>query len=81
MSDSSELQNTHEITPLIIDLGKASSKKIKRFKKGEGPLADQVALAIQQVREQLGENTPNGILPVIAIFEKKRKKKSIFPLL
>lgn len=81
MTDSAVQKNTQEITPVIIDLGKASRKKTKQLKKGEGPLADQVALAIDQAKERLGDAAANGVLPVIVLFEKKRKKKAIFPLL
>lgn len=82
MSDSPARGDIQAVTPIIIDLGKTSRKKAKQLKKGKGPLADQLALAIQQVKEQLGEEAGSGgILPVVALFEKKPRKKSLFPLL
>lgn len=81
MSDSLIQQDNQEITPVIIDVGKASRKKAKQLKKGKGPLAEQVAETIQQFKAQLGEESVQGVLPVILLIEKKPKKKSIFPLL
>lgn len=82
MTESSTQESTEAATPVIIDLGKVNRKKAKQLKKGKGPLAKQVSLAIQQVEEQLGEKPDNGVLPVVVLFEKKpKKRRALLPLL
>lgn len=68
-------------TPIIIDLGKQSRKRIKALKRGEGVFVKEVLPAIEQVRARIG-NDPGPMQPVVVIYEKKAKKRrSPFDLL
>jgi len=61
--------------PIVLDLGKTSRKKIKRLKKGRGPLLEDVQAAVAQVQEQLGaENSGKQIVPVVVLYRKRPRK-------
>lgn len=58
-----------EATPIIIDVGKVKSKRVKQLKRGSGPLADEVLAAIQQ------SHGPNAV-PVVVLYQERPKRKS-----
>lgn len=63
------------ISPVIVDLGKIKSSKIKRLKKGKGPLVDELFDVMDDVAEALGDEFEGKTLvPVVMVYEKKRKK-------
>ena len=63
--------------PVIVDLGKTSKKAIRKLKKGQGKLMDEVDDAIEQVRSHLPEADKNKpIVPVLVIYQRKRKNGS-----
>jgi hypothetical protein len=66
-------------TRVIVDLGKASKKQIKRFKRGEqGRLQDEVEQAIQRARERLPEaDKDKELVPVVLIYRQKRRRASV----
>jgi hypothetical protein len=65
--------------PIVIDLGKVRRAKIKKLKRGEGPLLDEVNEALEQVRQQLGGD--KQLVPVVLVYAKKsRKRRSLFPM-
>jgi len=71
-----------KVRPLIVDLGKVGGKKIKALKKGEGIFTTQVEPAISQVRAQLaGQLDGKEVLPVVVIYEKKPKRKTLLDLI
>ncbi len=60
--------------PVLVDLGRKRGKQLKQLKRGEGPLVDELADVIEQVREQLaGDLEGKTILPVVLIYERRRK--------
>jgi hypothetical protein len=66
--------------PVVLDLGKQRRKQIKQLRRGEGRLLDDINGAIEELRTvgTLGASTQ----PVVIIVrEKRRKTKSMFPLL
>lgn len=69
-----------EISPIIIDLGKAKRRVIKRLKRGTGKAMDEVQQAIAEVRASLGpEGANREIVPVVLIYRKKtRKSRGLF---
>ncbi|MEW6736396.1 MAG: hypothetical protein AB1489_34205 [Acidobacteriota bacterium] len=77
-------ESTVEI-PIVIDLGKEKSKRIKALKRGRGKLLDEVAAAVEEVRANLGDEANGKVLvPVVLIYRKKsrRRKRGIkFPFL
>lgn len=70
--------------PIIIDLGKQKSQKIKDLKEGEGELWDEVLDVIQEAKEMLGAEVQGKMLvPLILLYEKRsspRIEKLLFPL-
>ena len=76
MPDTTQPDDAPTSLPMIvIDLGNRGRKKIKQLKEGEGPLMQEVEEAIEEVREQLGEEaTDQGLLPVVLLYGKRPKK-------
>ena len=59
----------------MVDLGKVRRKQVKRLKRGEGKLADEVLDVLDEVSEELGEELEGTTLvPVVMIYERKPKK-------
>ena len=56
---------------VVVDLGKKSRKKVKKLRKGKGPLLEDVDDAIAQLRSDgaIGE----GAVPVIVVVRQKEK--------
>jgi hypothetical protein len=85
MEDGQVIQTeatTQVIQPIIVELGKQRPKDIKRLKRGEGKLWDEVVDVVEEVSAQLGD-TANGktIVPVVLIYRKKEKRNSLNSLL
>ncbi|WP_338865227.1 hypothetical protein [Myxococcus stipitatus] len=71
-----EPQNFTSTVPIVIDMGKLRRKKVKELKKGEGALMLEVGDALNEVRDQLGEEVRGKqLVPVVLIYRKKSKKK------
>jgi hypothetical protein len=67
--------------PVIVDLGKARGKQVKRLKRGRGKLWDEVLDVCDEVSYQLGEEAEGKVLvPVVMVYRKKRKKQVVNPL-
>lgn len=63
------------VTPVVVEMGKLSSKKLKAFKKGEGPLVDEVIGVLGEVVDGIaGETEGRTLVPVVMVYEKKPKK-------
>lgn len=63
------------ISPVIVDLGKINSSKIKRLKKGKGPLVDELFDVLDDVAEALGDELEGKtVVPVVMVYQKKPKK-------
>ncbi len=64
------------ITPVVVDLGKVKRKHVKRLKRGEGKLADEVLEVLDEVVEELGDELEGATLvPVVMVYERKPKQK------
>jgi hypothetical protein len=57
--------------PVIIDLGKKSRKKIKRLRRGEGALMDDVNQAIQELRN--ANKISASAQPVVVVVREKAR--------
>jgi hypothetical protein len=70
--------------PILVDLGKVRGKQVKRLKRGQGKLWDEVLDVCEEVSHQLGEEAEGKVLvPVVMVYRKKRKKQGgnpLFPL-
>ncbi len=85
MAEETKESSTEMAQPIIIDLGKQKSSKLKDLKKGKGKLWDEVFDVVDEAREMLGEEADGKVIvPIIVIYEKKPKRSSldklIFPL-
>ncbi len=50
-------------------------KHVKRLKRGEGKLAEEVLDVLDEVVEELGDELDGGALvPIVMVYERKRKK-------
>lgn len=66
--------------PVVLDLGKQRRKQIKQLRRGEGRLLDDINGAIEELRT-VGTIGALSQPVVIVVREKRRKTKSMFPLL
>jgi hypothetical protein len=69
---ASMADETPEGKIIILDFGNQSRKKIRRLRRGKGPLMDDVKEAIQEV-EQSGA-IPAGSPVVVAVVKQRRRK-------
>jgi hypothetical protein len=60
--------------PIIIDLGKAKRKRIRALKKGRGPLMQEVASVIEEVKSRMGDAASKDVIPIVAIYRQKRRR-------
>jgi hypothetical protein len=64
------------VTPVLVDLGKVKRKHVKRLKHSEGRLVAEVFDVLDEVVEELGDDLKGATLvPVVMIYERKRKKQ------
>ena len=65
-----------QVRPIVVKLGKVRRKKVKQLTKGRGPLLDEVADALAQVRDGMGD-TARGrtLVPIVFIYRQKAKKR------
>ncbi|MGL6096888.1 MAG: hypothetical protein ACRC7O_13960 [Fimbriiglobus sp.] len=60
--------------PILIDLGKQSAKKVRRLKRGQGPLMDDVTAAVQELKGA-GKVNANAQIVVVVV---RPKVESMF---
>jgi hypothetical protein len=82
MEDKTEEPQAEMTQPIIIDLGKRKAKVIKDLKKGKGKVWEDLFTIVEEVKEGLGDEA-NGkvVLPVVIIYQKKIKRRSLNRLL
>jgi hypothetical protein len=61
------------LRPILIDLGSRSKKAIKELKRGEGDLLDEALDALEDIRQSLGPEYKEQLLPVLIIYRQKQK--------
>ena len=62
--------------PVVVDLGAQKSKTLRALKDGEGPLMQDVASVLEEVRANNAELAGKELVPVVLIYRKKPKRKS-----
>jgi len=67
---------TATIAPVVVDLGKQKSKTLRALKNGEGPLMEDVARVLDEVRARSPELAAKELVPVVILYRKKPKTKS-----
>ncbi len=64
------------MAPIVLDLGKVKRKQIKKLKRGTGSLLAEVHEAVATVHHELGgEAESRELVPLVLLYERKRKKK------
>jgi hypothetical protein len=73
---ANENVETIEMTsPIIVDLGRERSRRIKDLKRGEGRLMDEVLEVIDDVGDMLGSDAEDKILvPIILIYSRSSRR-------
>ncbi len=65
-----------QMVPIVLDLGKVKRKQVKKLKQGIGPLLGEVHEAIASVHQELAAEADGKVLvPVVLLYERKRKKR------
>lgn len=58
---------------IVVDFGKKQSgKKIRRLRKGQGPLLDDVKALVENTKENIGAK---DVLPIVIVVQKKRNNR------
>jgi hypothetical protein len=55
----------------MLDLGSQRRRDIKQLKRGDGPLAHEIATAVQRAREELGINPAAELVPVVLLYRRR----------
>jgi hypothetical protein len=64
------------VTPIVVDLGKVQRKHVKRLKRGEGRLVEEVLDVLDEVVEELGDDFEgSSLVPIVIVYERKPKKR------
>ena len=67
---------TRANSPIVVDLGKKSSKQIKSLKQGKGKLMNDVAAVVEEVKINLGQDgAGKEFVPVVVVYRKKAKRR------
>jgi hypothetical protein len=79
MSTKTELAtivDDHTTPPIVVKLGKVKRKRVKQLLRGQGPLMNDVAAALDQVKDDLGEAARGRqLIPIVFIYREKRKRQ------
>jgi hypothetical protein len=69
--------------PIVVDLGSASRKSVRKLKRGQGKLEAEVQAALTQLHANLGAAAENKeLVPIVVVYSRKRKRpKSIIDLI
>jgi hypothetical protein len=65
---------------VVLDLGKRRRKQVKQLRRGEGKLLDDINGAVEELRTA-GTLSAVGQPVIVVVREKRRKTKSLLPLL
>lgn len=60
--------------PVVIDLGKRSRKKVKKLRRGEGPLMSETEEVLAELRA--AEKLDGEVQPIFVIVRQKRPRRS-----
>jgi hypothetical protein len=62
---------------IIVDLGRKSSKNVRRLRKGRGPLLDDVEDCVEELREANAISAT--VQPVVVIVERRLSSRDLMP--
>ena len=63
-------------TPVVVDLGSATSRRLRDLKNGEGPLLRKVARVLEHIRAESPDLASKELIPVVMIYRRKRNRGS-----
>ncbi len=64
------------VTPIVVDMGKIKNKHIKRLKRGNGRLMEEIVEVMDEIVDALGEEVDGKTLvPIVIVYEKKAKQR------
>jgi len=63
--------------PIVVDLGKKKRGRVKKLRKGRGPLLDDIIDCIAKLRED--DTISKEAQPVIIVVREKQKKRKGMP--
>jgi len=61
-------------TPVVIDLGMRKSRTLRDLMKAEGPLMEEVAGVLDDVREKSPELATKELVPVVMIYRRRQNR-------
>jgi hypothetical protein len=62
--------------PIVVDLGTASRKRIRKLKDGYGKLEAEVQDVLAQIRGELGADAENKeLMPIVVVYSRKGKRQ------
>ncbi len=61
--------------PLVVDLGKKRRKQIRRLRKGQGKLMDEINHLVDELRTS--GSIPASTQPLVVVVRQKRRTKSL----
>lgn len=72
---------TAAMAPVVVDIGKQKPKTLKALKRGEGPIMEDIAKALAEVRANSPQLANKELVPVVVIYRKKpaRKNRGLLP--
>ena len=75
VSEEIKSNDPEVVTPVLVDLGRVKRKHIKRLKRGEGKLVDEVFDVLDEVVATVGDELEGATLvPIVLVYERKPKK-------
>lgn len=66
-------------TPVVIDLGKKSRKRVRALRRGEGPLLEEVGAAIEELKAAGTVSASAQPLIVVVRQKPRNKMRGMFP--
>jgi uncharacterized protein DUF6200 len=74
-AESSRTIDTAASGPLVVDLGKKRRKLIKRLRKGEGKLMDEINHLVEELKT--AGSISASTQPLVVVVRQKRRTKSL----
>lgn len=71
-AEQQEAGDTEVKTPILVDLGKKPKKKVKKLRKGRGPLMDVIDDTLAELRSH--DKLDDGAQPIVIVVREKKKR-------
>jgi len=74
---TTETPKTDKTSPIVVDLGKHRRKAIRKLRRGEGPLMDDVRGCVEELRS--AGTIAATAQPIVIVVRQRRRKRGMFP--